>query len=120
MIARLPWTPGTGDLVWVRMAVPPVSGGGCTWRRPAVVLSPAAFSARTRLALVCPVVDEAKGYPFEVALPRGLPVSGVILADRVTSLDLGRCPVRLLATVPDDVVTAVRQRLLPLVAAPAT
>lgn len=122
MIARLPWTPGTGDVVRVRTAEPPASSIGtvsAAGHRPALVLSPASFSARTRVALVCPIVEEAKGYPFEVALPPGCSVSGVILADRVTSLDLRRCPVRLLVTAPDGVVTAVRQRLLPLLAAPA-
>jgi mRNA interferase MazF len=28
-----------------------------------------------------------KGYPFEVVLPASLPISGVILADQVKSLD---------------------------------
>jgi mRNA-degrading endonuclease toxin of MazEF toxin-antitoxin module len=28
-----------------------------------------------------------KGYPFEVAIPSGLKISGVILADQVKSLD---------------------------------
>jgi mRNA interferase MazF len=33
------------------------------------------------------VTSKVKGYPFEVALPPGLPVSGVILADQIKSLD---------------------------------
>jgi len=39
------------------------------------------------LALVCPVTTRAKGYPFEVAIPPGLEVTGVVLADQVKSLD---------------------------------
>jgi mRNA interferase MazF len=38
------------------------------------------------LALVCPITSRAKGYPFEVALPTGLAISGVILADQIKSV----------------------------------
>lgn len=68
------------------------------------------------LALVCPIVSEAKGYPFEVPLPPGLGVCGVVVADRVTSLDWRQGGVRLAGAVPGEVVTAVRERLLPLLA----
>jgi len=40
-----------------------------------------------RLALLCPITSQIKGYPFEVPIPDGLPVSGVILSDQVKSLD---------------------------------
>lgn len=78
-MARFPWTPGTGDLVRVRVTAPQAStvdGVGAAGHRPALVLSPAAFSARTKVAIVCPIAAEVRGYPFEVALPPGLPVSG--------------------------------------------
>ncbi len=39
------------------------------------------------LGLFCPITSQAKGYPFEVAIPEGLPVSGVVLADQVKRLD---------------------------------
>ena len=38
-------------------------------------------------SLLCPITSQVKGYPFEVALPRGLPVRGVVLADQVKNLD---------------------------------
>ena len=116
MTSRFPWTPGTGDLIWVLMGETQTGAGGPAGRRPAVVLSPAAFSARTGVAIVCAVVDEVRGYPFEVAMPPGSPVSGAILVDRVTSLDVRRHPARLVCTLPGEVVAAVRQRLLPLIA----
>lgn len=94
-----------------------VAAGGrdASRRRPALVLSPAAYNAKLGLAVVCPIAGEARGYPFEVAVPRGLPVSGAVLADRVTSLDWRTCGVRLACTVPDEVVAGVQERLLPLV-----
>jgi mRNA interferase MazF len=33
------------------------------------------------------VTSQVKGYPFEVAIPTGFKLSGVILADQVKSLD---------------------------------
>ena len=51
------------------------------------MLSPATYNGKAGLILACPVTSHAKGYPFEVPLPSGLPVAGVILADQLRSLD---------------------------------
>ncbi len=56
-------------------------------RRPALVLSPRAYNGKVGLAILCPITGQAKGYPFEVALPTDLPVGGVVLADQAKSLD---------------------------------
>ena len=45
------------------------------------------LSTRVGLALLCPVTSRVKGYPFEVTVPQGLPIGGVVLADQVKSLD---------------------------------
>lgn len=97
------WTPGRGDVVSVR--------SGARGRRPALVLSPAAYSARTGFALVCPLADEAGGYPFEVEVPHGLVDGRVILADRVSSLEVRAWGMRRVCRLPDDVVAAVLERL---------
>ena len=39
------------------------------------------------LAILCPITLRVKGYPFEVALPEGSEVEGVVLSDQVNSLD---------------------------------
>lgn len=77
--------PDRGDIVWITLN--PQAGHEQAGRRPAVVVSPVAYNARVGLALLCPVTSQVKAYPFEVALPQGLPVSGVVLADQVKSLD---------------------------------
>ena len=56
-------------------------------RRPALVLSPRSYNQTTGLALVCPVTSKAKGYPFEVHLPAGGSITGVVLADQVKCVD---------------------------------
>ncbi len=83
MIARP--TLDRGDVVWLDFS--PEAGHEQGGRRPAVVLSPAFYNRRADLALFCPLTSRAKGYPFEVPVPPGLEVQGVVLADHVKSLD---------------------------------
>ena len=42
---------------------------------------------RDELALLGPVTNQVKGYPYEVELPEGLAVKGVVLSDQVKNLD---------------------------------
>ena len=77
--------PERGDAVW--MDFNPQSGHEQTGHRPAIVLSPRAYNDTVGLAIVCPITNRKKGYPFEVDIPDGSPVTGVILADQVKSLD---------------------------------
>jgi mRNA interferase MazF len=85
MVKQDAYIPERGDLIW--LTFDPQSGHEQAGRRPAVVLSPAAYNRKVGLALLCPVTQQVKGYPFEVGLPPDLQVSGVILADQVKSLD---------------------------------
>jgi mRNA interferase MazF len=77
--------PERGDVVMVRLN--PQVWYEQSGARPAVIISPAAYNEKVGLALLCPVTSEVKGYPFEVLIPEGLPVSGAVLSDRVKSLD---------------------------------
>ena len=83
-------------------------------RCPELVLSPAAYNARAGLALVCPITSRAKGYPFEVALPTGLPVAGVVLADHIKSVDWGARRADWAGQAPTDLMLEVLARLQPL------
>ncbi|MBN2430236.1 MAG: endoribonuclease MazF [Acidobacteria bacterium] len=80
-----PYVPERGDLVWIDFN--PQAGHEQAGRRPAVILSPAAYNGKVGLVLLCPVTREIKGYPFEVRIPEGYFVTGVVLADQVKSLD---------------------------------
>jgi mRNA interferase MazF len=79
------YTPERGDIVWLNFT--PQSGHEQAGRRPAVVISPAAYNKKVGLALFCPITSHVKGYPFEVALPKNSKIGGVILADQIKSLD---------------------------------
>lgn len=99
------FVPDRGDIVWLDHD--PRAGHEQGGRRPALVLSPASYNGRTGLGLFCPVTSRVKGYAWEVPLPPGLAVGGVVLADHVRSLDwrvrraagADRAPERVLAEV---------------------
>ncbi|HEX9108681.1 MAG TPA: endoribonuclease MazF [Longimicrobiales bacterium] len=112
MVRQGRYVPRRGDAAWLNLD--PQSGHEQAGRRPVLVLSPASYNARIGLALVCPVTRQAKGYPFEVALPEGSSISGVVLADQVKSMDWRARDAALIGPVPDDVVGAVLDRLAPL------
>jgi mRNA interferase MazF len=64
-----------------------------------------------------------KGYPFEVELPDGYAVSGVVLSDQMKSLDWRSRKVKFIARASSDVTAIVTARLLPVlepVTTPAT
>jgi mRNA interferase MazF len=79
------YVPDRGDVV--RVSFNPQAGHEQAGWRPALVLSPKIYNAKVGLALLCPVTSQVKGYPFEVQIPDGHPVAGVILSDQVKSLD---------------------------------
>ena len=101
--------PKRGDLIW--LSLEPHAGREQAGRRPALVLSPAAYNARTGFALCCPVTSRVKGYPFEVALPAGLPITGVALADQVRTLDWKAHRAEVVASAPPDVVSEALGKL---------
>jgi mRNA interferase MazF len=79
------YLPNRGDIVWVTFN--PQAGHEQAGRRPALVLSPAAYNGKVGLAILCPITSQIKGYPFEVVIPAGLKIGGAILSDQVKSLD---------------------------------
>ncbi len=80
-----PYVPDRGDIVWLNFS--PQAGHEQAGRRPALVLTPRSYNDRTDLALLCPVTTTIKGYPFEVPLPPGGDITGVVLSDHIKSLD---------------------------------
>lgn len=109
MVASAAYVPRRGDIVWLTFN--PQAGHEQAGRRPAVVLSPLSYNAKVGLALLCPITSAIKGYPFEVNLPHGLPISGVILADQVKSLDWQARAVEFICALPDAVTREVLQKI---------
>lgn len=103
------WVPERGDIVWIDMN--PSAGHEHAGRRPALVLSPATYNGKVGLAILAPITSQAKGYPFEVTLPDGLPVTGVVLSDQAKSLDWRSRKAELAGRLRAADTEAVLQRL---------
>lgn len=101
--------PDRGDVVWISMN--PQAGHEQAGRRPALVVSPAAYNGKVGLAILCPLTNQEKGYPFEVKIPEGLPVGGVILSDQAKSLDWRARRAEFICEVPQGTVTEALQKL---------
>jgi mRNA interferase MazF len=82
--------------------------------RPALVLSPKIFNGKTGLAVVVPITNQGKGYPFEVSLPTGSKITGVVLSDAVENVDWRVRNAKFAAPAPSEVLKAVRERLMVL------
>jgi len=78
--------------------------------RPAVVLSPAAYN-RIGLAIVVPITNQVKGYPFEVPMPSGTATTGVILSDAIKSVDWKARQARFVEILPPGPLKAVQGHL---------
>lgn len=104
--------PEAGDLVWVDFN--PQSGQEQAGRRPALVLSPRAYHAKTALAVVCPITSNTTPYPFKVLLPDDLPITGAVLADQVKSIDRRARGLQVAGPAPPSVLAEVRAKLAAL------
>jgi mRNA interferase MazF len=103
------YVPDRGDVVWLDFT--PQAGHEQAGRRPAVVLSPVAYNKKVGLALLCPITNQVKGYPFEVVIPSGSPVTGVILADQVKNLDWKSRKASRICTLDPAIVKEVLRKL---------
>jgi mRNA interferase MazF len=79
-----------------------------------LVLSPRVYNSKAGLCVVCPVTNQSKSYPFEVPLPAGLAVAGVVLADHIRSADWQVRNADFAGVVPGEVLDEVRAKLQPL------
>jgi mRNA interferase MazF len=109
MVMANHFIPDRGDVVWINMQ--PQAGHKQSGRRPAIVLSPKIYNDKTNLALLCPITNQIKGYPFEVNIPSGLKFTGVVLADQVKSLDWKSRKAEFCAKAPEGVIFEILQKL---------
>lgn len=107
------YVPERGDAVWLQFN--PQTGHEQAGHRPALVLSPSSYNERVGLAILCPITNQVKGYPFEVAIPEKFELSGVVLSDQVKSLDWRVRRASFICKLPDEVVQEVVEKLATLI-----
>ena len=113
-MVKAPYVPETGHLI--KIDFDPGAGHEQAGWRPAIVLSPASYNRPTGLAIVAPITNKRKGYPFETALPAGLKVTGVVLSDAIKNLDWRARNASFICALPPATMTEVLQKLNTLIA----
>ena len=103
------YVPRRGDVVW--LTFDPQAGHEEAGRRPALVVSPEVYNGKVGLAIFCPVTVQAKGFPFEGLVPRGMAIQGVVLTDQVKSLDWRARRAEFLCRLPPRTVSEAMNKL---------
>lgn len=103
------YIPARGDAIWITLN--PQAGHEQAGRRPALVLSPASYNGKVGLVILCPVTSQVKGYPFEVAIPSGSKLAGVVLADQVKNLDWRVRKAEFICRLPQETTNEVLEKL---------
>ncbi len=107
------YVPKRGDAIWLDYS--PKKGHEQAGRRPALVVSATEYNRKVGLAVVCPITNQGKGFQFEVAIPAGQRVTGVVLSDHVKSLDWKARNAVFICPVPNDVVEEVLEKIAVLI-----
>jgi mRNA interferase MazF len=104
--------PDVGDIAWAELD--PVKGSEQAGRRPALVLTGAEYHRRSPRALVCPISSRARPWAFNVPLPDGLKVQGMILVDQLRMIDRAERLFDVIEAVSPETLAQVRGLLATL------
>ena len=104
-----PYQPEIGDFVYLDFT--PHAGTEQAGRRPALVVSPRAFNVATGLCFACPVTSQVKGGTFEVSVPSGSKIAGVILSEHLRSVDWIARRAEFHSRAPQETVDEVASRI---------
>ena len=85
MVEDVVYQPERGDFVWLDFT--PQTGTEQAGHRPALVLSPRDFNIGTGLAVVCPLTNTMTESRFEVPVPKGARLKGVVLSHQFRTVD---------------------------------
>lgn len=101
------YCPDKGDVIWLDFN--PQAGHEQAGRRPAFVLTPKEYNSKTGLVMVCPITNQIKNYPFEVLVPEGQKIKGVILSDHIKTLDWKVRNSSKICKLPDSIFEQVKE-----------
>ncbi|MBN1847993.1 MAG: type II toxin-antitoxin system PemK/MazF family toxin [Deltaproteobacteria bacterium] len=79
------YIPKQGDIIAITFDSQ--SGHEQNGRRPAFVISKDLFNRSTGLAIVCPITNAIRDFPFHVPLPEDGNLTGYIMVEQVKSVD---------------------------------
>ena len=99
------YLPKKGDFVAVTFD--PQSGHEQRGRRPALVVSNTLFNKHTGLAIVCPLTNTDRGFPFHVPVAKDPNVTGFVMVEQVKSIDFRARDAKRIGKASDRVLEEV-------------
>jgi mRNA interferase MazF len=108
------YIPKKGD--FVTLSFDPQAGHEQKGRRPALVVSNNLFNKHTGLAIVCPITNTDRGYPFHLPVPKGTRLTGFVMVEQVKSADyiqrqakfIDQAPINFVVDVLDLIEACIR------------
>lgn len=99
------YCPDKGDIIWLDFHLS--SGKEIIKKRPAFVISRAAFNKHTGMAIVAPITSTVRGIKLEVVLPTDIKTQRSILLYQLKSLDLVARNAQFIEKAPDNITVKV-------------
>jgi mRNA interferase MazF len=99
------YVPRKGE--FITLSFDPQAGHEQKGRRPALVVSNDLFNRHTGLAIVCPITNTDRGYPFHVPLPQLSSLTGFVMVEQVKSVDYTMRRAKFVAQAPAQVLDDV-------------
>ncbi|MDL1974093.1 MAG: type II toxin-antitoxin system PemK/MazF family toxin [Deltaproteobacteria bacterium] len=99
------YIPRQGDIIAITFD--PQSGHEQKGRRPALVVSKDLFNRSTGLAIVCPLTNTERGFPFHVPVPENSSLTGFIMVEQVKSVDFRTRRAKRIERASDELLTNV-------------
>ena len=99
------YIPEKGD--FLTLSFDPQAGHEQKGRRPALVISNDLFNRHTGLAVVCPVTNTDRGFPFHLAVPSGSSLTGFVMVEQMKSVDYVMRRASFVERAPTDFVEDV-------------
>ncbi len=99
------YVPRKGD--FITLSFDPQAGHEQSGRRPALVVSHDLFNQHTGLAIVCPITNTDRRFPFHLPVPESSTLTGFVMVEQVKSIDYGMRRARFVQRAPADLVDDV-------------
>ncbi len=99
------YVPQKGD--FVILTFDPQSGHEQKGRRPALVISNTLFNQHTGLAIVCPITNTNRDFPFHVAVPKEASLTGFIMVEQVKSVDFKKRKIKYIEQSSNETLNEV-------------
>ena len=99
------YIPKQGDIIAITFD--PQSGHEQKGRRPALVVSKDLFNRSTGLAIVCPLTNTERRFPFHVPVPEKSGLRGFIMVEQVKAVDFRIRRAKHIERASDELLTNV-------------